>query len=169
MSGTAHKIVYILDNSGSMLETFDYLREEAKLSVNGMLPVQSFSVVMVSESASVIFPTLVRATPDNKKEFANKIATYAAKGQNDELLAPFKEAFEKAFAMGPEIIYFETDGKSDPRLIEEVDKLNKGRKVRVNTIGFLTANDAMCEDQLKEIAKRNGGLFKSVREQDLGK
>ena len=165
----AHKYVYILDHSGSMLETFDYLREEAKRSVNGMLPVQSFSVVMVSESASVIFPALVRATPDNKKEFANKIATYAAKGQNDELLEPFKEAFVKAFAMQPEIIWFLTDGKSDPKLIQVVDDLNKGKKVRVNTIGYLTEHDPMCEDQLKDIAKHNGGQFKSVKEQDLGK
>ena len=165
----AHKIVYILDYSGSMLETFDYLREEAKRSVNSLLPVQSFSVVMMSESSTSIFPALMRATPENKKEFANKIGMYAAKGQNDDMLDPFKDAFAKAFEMQPEIIYYETDGKADPRLVEEVDKLNKSKKVRVNTIGFMTSNDAMAEDQLKEIAKRNGGLFKSVKEQDLGK
>ena len=166
----AKKIVYILDHSGSMLDNFDYLRQEAIRSVNGMLPVQSFNTVMVSEQASYIFPTLERMTPENKKDFAAKLNTYRAQGMNDDLLAPFQEAFEKAFAMQPEVIYFETDGHFDPRLMDVVTSLNKkmGMKVRVNCLAFVN-HDPSYEDQLKEMAKKNGGAYKFISEKDLGK
>ncbi|MCL2646522.1 MAG: VWA domain-containing protein [Phycisphaerales bacterium] len=166
---TAKKIVYILDHSGSMLDTFDFLRQEAIRSVNQMIPVQSFGVVMFSERASVIYPQLQRATTETKKDFASKLQNFRAQGMNDDLLDPGKEAFEAAFQLQPEVIYFLTDGRFDPRLIEIVtNQLNKAKKVRVNTLAFVI-NDPISEDQLKELAKKNGGVYKFVSEKDLGK
>jgi hypothetical protein len=46
--------------------------------------------------------------------------------------------------------------------------LNKNKKVRVNTLAFVNP-DPSYEDQLKEMAKKNGGVFKFVAEKDLGK
>ncbi|MCL2646419.1 MAG: VWA domain-containing protein [Phycisphaerales bacterium] len=166
---SAKKIVYILDHSGSMLDTFDFLRQEAIRAVNAMLPVQSFSVVMFSERESVIFPQLQRATTETKKDFASKLQNFRAQGMNDDLLDPALKAFEAAFAMQPEEICFLTDGRFDPRLIDIVtNRLNKARKVRVNTLAFVI-NDPTSEDQLKELARKNGGSYKFVSEKDLGK
>jgi len=150
-----------------MLDTFDFLRQEAIRSVNNMIPVQSFSVVMFSERASAIYPTLQRATTETKRDFAAKLQNFRAQGMNDDLLDPFKEAFELAFAMQPEMIYFLCDGRFDPRLTEIIsNQLNKNKKVRINTLMFVTT-DPICEEQLKEIAKKNGGIYKFVSEKDL--
>jgi hypothetical protein len=166
--GNGKKIVYILDHSGSMLDNFDFLREEAKRSVNNMIPVQQFSVVMVSEEATAIYPSVQRATPDVKKDFALQIGKFRAQGSNDDLLAPFLEAFQKAFAMKPDLIYFLTDGHFDPRLAAEVNKLNVGKKVRINTLAFIN-KEPSYESQLQDMAKENGGMYKFVSERDLGK
>ena len=165
--GSARKIVYILDHSGSMVETFDYLRQETIRSIGAMLPVQSFSVVMFSESASAIYPQLQRATPEIKQDFAKKIMNYRAQGYNDDLFDPFYDAFKKAFDMQPEVIYFLCDGNFDPRLVDAVtNQLNKNKKVRVNTLMYVST-DPSCEEQLKELAKKNGGAYKFVAEKDL--
>jgi hypothetical protein len=161
-------IVFILDHSGSMLDNFAFLQQEAIRAVKHMTPEQSFGVVMVSEQASLIFPTLQRATPSVKAVFESKLSTFRAQGMNDDLLAPFQEAFQKAFAMQPDVIYFLTDGHFDHRLSDVVEKLNRAKKVRVNTMAFVN-HDPSYEEQLKEMAKRNGGSYKFVSEKDLGK
>ncbi|MCL2646531.1 MAG: VWA domain-containing protein [Phycisphaerales bacterium] len=168
LSDSAHKIVFVLDHSGSMLDTFDFLRQETIRSVNALNPSQSFSVVMLSERATVIYSQLQRATLEVKKDFASKLQEFRAQGMAECVLEPFQESFENAFAMRPEVIYFLTDGRFDPRLFDVVAKLNKDKKVRVNTLGFVT-NDPISEDQLKELAKKNGGFYRFVEEKDLGK
>ena len=40
--------------------------------------------------------------------------------------------------------------------------------VRINTLAFVT-EDAKCAEQLKNLAKGNGGTYKFVSEKDLGK
>ncbi|MCL2641095.1 MAG: VWA domain-containing protein [Phycisphaerales bacterium] len=167
ISDSAKKIVYVLDHSGSMLDTFDFMRTEAIRSVNALTPEQSFGVVMFSERESVIYPKLQAATPEVKKDFATKMQMYRAQGMNDDLLDPSLKALEVAFKLQPEVIYFLTDGRFDPRLIDVVTKkLNKNKKIRVNTVAFVL-NDAISEEQLKDLAKQNGGAYAFVAEQDL--
>jgi len=165
VADAAKKVVYVLDHSGSMLDTFDSLRQEAIRSVNALAPEQAFSVVMFSEAASVIFPKLQQATPEAKRDFAMKLAAYRAQGMNDDLLDPFERALEAAFKMEPEVIYFLTDGRFDPRLTDFMTKLNKDKKVRLHTLAFVN-NDAAYKDQLKELAKKNGGSYKFISGQD---
>ena len=168
-NGSLKRVVYILDHSGSMLDSFDYLRQEAIRSVRALTPAHSFSVIMFSERESVIYPQLQRAQPDIKNDFATKLQNFRAAGMNDDLLEPSKKAFEAAFAMQPEMIYFLTDGRFDPRLIDIVtNTLNKNKKVRINTLAFVY-NDPTSEDQLKELATKNGGVYKFVSEKDIGK
>ncbi len=166
----ARRIVYILDHSGSMLDNFDFLREEAKNSVQGLSAIQFYNVVMVSEQASVVLSKgqLVRGTPDNCRDFFNKIADYRAQGQNDDLLAPFQEAFEEAFRMKPDLIYFLTDGHFSPELSKIVNRLNADKKVKINTYAYIN-KEPSYEVQLQAMAKDNGGRYKFVTEKDLGK
>jgi hypothetical protein len=164
--GNATRIVYIIDHSGSMMDNFDYLKVETKRSVNQLVPLQFFSVIMVSDTASVVgIPQLQRATDDKKREFIAKLDDYVAEGQNDDLLPPFQEAFEKAFAMRPQLIYFLTDGHFDPRLADVVQQLNRQRKVHINTLAFVN-HEASYEDQLQNLAKKNGGVYKFISERD---
>jgi hypothetical protein len=166
--GAAKRIVYILDHSGSMISNFDFLQREATRSVRNLVPIQFFSVIMVSQTAETVGGNeLQRATPTVKEQFASKILDFRAEGQNDDLLPPFQDAFQRAFAMKPELIYFLTDGHFDPALIGVIDRLNKDHKVRINTIAFV-AHDPSYEQQLQDLAKRNGGVYKFVAAKDLG-
>jgi hypothetical protein len=168
--GNATRIVYIIDHSGSLLDNFDFLREEVKRSVGNLVPVQFFNVVMVSEEAHTVLSPgqLTRASAEIKKEFISKIAEYRAQGSNDDLLEPFQQAFEEAFKCKPQLVYFLTDGHFDPKLMEVVDKLNKDKKVRVNTLAFVN-KEPSYEEQLQSMAKKNGGVYKFVSERDLGR
>ncbi len=137
--GGAYKIVYIIDHSGSLLDNFDFLREEVKRSVGNLLPVQQFAVVAFSEETSgntvlAASPMLQRATLDAKRDLAKRLDDLKAMGENDDMLAPAKYAFQQAFALKPQLIYFLTDGKFDPKLFAEVAKMNVGQKVRINTL-----------------------------------
>ena len=168
--GNATRIVYIIDHSGSLLDNFDFLREEVKKSVGNLVPLQFYNVVMVSEEAHTVLTPgqLVRANGESKKEFASKIAEYRAQGQNDDLLPPFQEAFEEAFKCKPQLVYFLTDGHFDPKLLDVVERLNKDKKVRINTLAFVN-KEPSYEEQLRGMAKNNGGVYKFISEKDLGR
>lgn len=165
----AMRTVYLLDHSGSMLETFDFLRAEVKNCISDMLPVQKFSIIMFSEDVEVLGPErLLPATNENKHELLPKVDAVRAQGENDYQLLPFQHAFEKAFAMKPDHIVFLTDGEFDPALVQVVKNLNKEGKVKVSTIAYVRINPDSAA-QLKEIARQNGGQYKFVAESDLGR
>ena len=171
--GGATKIVYVLDHSGSMLDSFDFLRQEVNNSVRKMIPAQRFSVIMYSETVDQTFPKdgtqLIPAVGDTKRELDNWLSSVKAQGENDDLLDPFVAAMKRAMAMSPQpqVVYLLTDGNFDPRLVDEIRKMNPNKKVRINTIAFVKITRE-AEENLKKIAHENGGKYKFVAEKDLG-
>jgi hypothetical protein len=167
--GNAVRIVYILDHSGSMLDNFDFLKGEAEKSVGRLVPLQYFSVILVSDRVTFVGPpNMTRALPDAKKIFAAALKKERAEGQNDDLLAPFQQAFERAFAQKPDLIYFLTDGRFGEGLIKAINTLNKDKKVHINTIAFVT-EEPSYKGQLEQLAKDNGGSYKFIPEKELGR
>jgi len=168
--GGATRIVYILANSDSMVGDFDYLRRELKRSVNTLLPIQQFGVIVLSEQVATL-TNMIRATSEANRDIATKIDALVAQGPNDHPLAPCKDAFVHAFGMKPQLIYFVTNGTFDPKLVDELKALNKDRKVCINTIEFVTSADnagfQKLAEQLKTLAVENGGTFRRVTEQDM--
>lgn len=170
---TASRIVYILDHSGSMLDSFDFLRQEVKRSVGKLLPSQRFAVVMFSETVDCVYARggsqLQPATPDAKQQLDGWMDNVKAQGVNDDLLEPFVQAFQKAFAMSPppQVVYFLTDGNHDPRLVERVREMNARSKVRIHTIAFVRITRE-AEENLRTIASEHKGKYKFVAEKDLG-
>lgn len=163
------KTVYLLDHSGSMLDTFDFLRNEVKKRISSQQAIQKYSVIMFSEDVEVLgADRLLPATNENKRDLALKMDGIRAQGKNDDLLEPFQKGFEKAFAMKPETIVFLTDGAFDPQLVPIVKALNKDGKVHVSTIAYVRISPD-AELNLKKIAADNGGRYKFVSEQDLGR
>lgn len=170
LKAEAIRIVYIIDHSGSTLDNFDFLREEVKRSAGDLTAAQSFNVIMVSEETHTVMPPgkLARATPESQKEFIAKIADFRAQGMNDDLLAPFQQAFEAAFKLKPDVIYFVTDAHLDPKLLKIIQTLNTRKSVQINTLAFIS-KDPAYEEQLQQIAKQNGGIYIFVSEKDLGR
>jgi ribosomal protein S27E len=158
---TAHKIVYVVDRSGSITDSIDYVKFELKRSIGELSEETEFHVIFFSSGPPVEMPTrrLVPATERNKQLAFEFIDGIIPQGETDP-----SKALERAFAVGPELIYLLTDGEFDRAIIDLVKRCNVGGKVTVQTIGFLYKTG---EAVLKEIAGGNNGEYKFVSEADL--
>jgi hypothetical protein len=155
------KIVYIVDRSGSMTDSIDFVKYELKRSIGELSDEKEFHVIFFSSGPPVEMPSrrLVNATERNKQMAFEFIDSVVPQGETDP-----SKALERAFACGPEIIYFLTDGEFDKMNVDLVKRSNAGGKVVVHTIGFLYRSG---EALLKQIAEENGGNYKFVSEADL--
>ena len=155
------KFVYIVDRSGSMTDSIDFVKYELKRSIGELSDEQEFHVIFFSSGPPVEMPTrrLVNATERNKQLAFEFIDGIVPQGETDP-----SKAIERAFACQPELIYLLTDGEFDRQIVDLCKRLNVGGKVTVHTIGFLYDSG---DEVLKQIANDNGGNFKKVKEEDL--
>ena len=156
-------VVYLVDRSGSMTDSIDYVKYELKARIAELGEACAFHVIFFSSGPPVEMPTrrLVPATERNKRlalEFIDKVV---AGGETDP-----SDAFDRAFAVGPRIVYFLTDGEFDKAVIDQVGRLNAGGEVIVHTIGFLYRPN---EEALRAIAAANGGRYTFVSDADLAR
>jgi len=163
----AQKIVYVVDRSGSMTDSIDYVKEELKGSIGDLAEKKEFHVLFYSSGPCVEMPMrrLVDATERNKQFAYEFVDGIIAQGETDP-----SDALRRAFTVRPEVIYLLTDGEFDRAIVGLVRGLNAGGRVRVHTIGFLyTRPGTSAEGVLKQIAAENGGNYKFVSERDLGR
>jgi hypothetical protein len=161
--GEAEKIVYIVDRSGSMTDSIDYVKSELRRCLGELKEEKQFHIVFYSSGPPVEMPPrkLVPATEENKKKAFAFIEDVIAQGETIPT-----EALQRAFALQPDVIFLLTDGDFTERHTVPglIARLNVGKAVKVNTIAFLYKNG---EAELKEIAAQNGGLYKFVSDKDL--
>jgi uncharacterized protein with von Willebrand factor type A (vWA) domain len=159
----ARQIVYLVDRSGSMTDSIDYVKHELKRSINELDEEDEFHVIFYSSGPPAEMSTrkLVKATEDNKKAAFAFIDSVVPMGETDP-----SKAIERAFAVGADVIYLLTDGEFYKGIPALVKRLNPQGKVTVHTIAFLYKTG---EEALKEIAAQNGGQYKFVTDEDLEK
>ncbi len=155
------RIVYVVDRSGSMLDTFGYVRRELERSINELRRGQKFHVIFFNSGPPLENPPrrLVSAIQAQKMAFFAFLGDIFPEGSTNP-----EPAMRRALALKPDLIYFLTDGEFAPTLVEQLKKWNKDQKVRIYTIAFLRRNG---EDLLRQIARQNGGEFRFVSEDDL--
>jgi biopolymer transport protein ExbD len=155
------KIVYIVDRSGSMTDSIDYVKMELKRSISDLADDKKFHVIFYSSGPPVENAPrrLVNATERNKAQANEFIDAVVAQGETDP-----SEAIRRAFAVQPDLIYLLTDGEFDRSIITLCKDFNKDKKVTIHTIGFLYRTG---ETVLKQIADDGGGNYKFVSEKDL--
>lgn len=161
----ALKIVYLCDASGSMLSVFPALQRQLRLSIEGLKLPQSFGVVIFSDTFKTLDNKLQLANPDNKRKASEFVTTLSASGGTKP-----NAGIAAAFSLQPQLIYVLTDGfdQGDPReVLEQFRKLNKDKRVKVNTILLKSADDPELVNLLKTIASENGGVYKEVDKQDF--
>lgn len=154
-------VVYLVDRSGSMTDSLADVKFELKMRIVALPESSTFHVIFFSSGPPVEMPTrrLVPATERNKRLALAFIDSVVARGQTDP-----SGAFDRAFAVGPKVIHFLTDGEFDKAVIEQVDRLNAGRGVTVHTIGFLYR---LNQQAMRTIADRHGGEYTFISHADL--
>jgi len=160
-SGPAARVVFVVDRSGSMTDSIDYVKYELKRSIRALAEEQLFDVIFYSSGPFVEMPPrrLADATDRNKQVAVEFVDSVIAQGQTDP-----SGALERAFELQPDAIYLLTDGEFDKATVGLVKRLNAAGKVKVHTIGFIYRAG---EPILKDIAAQNGGEYKFVTEKDL--
>ena len=157
----ARKIVYVVDRSGSMLDTFQHVRAEMRRSISGLRRSQKFHVIFFNAGQPLEKSPrrLVSAIRAQKQKFFRFLQSVYPEGSTDP--AP---AMRRAFATEPDLIYFLTDGEFPKTLISKIDRWNKDKSVMIFTVAYFDRSGAAL---LEEIARRNNGQFKFVSENDL--
>jgi len=166
VSGNAKKIIYVCDASGSMVGT-RIVKLKAKLaeSVNQLIPVQGFSVILFKDERPTVFSNeLLAANAVSRQKFKAFLDGFDVHRGGDSDPRP---ALRLAFLQHPDLIYFLTDGDFVLRgkninapVIEEIRWLNREKHVRINTIAVSDEDsDSDYLKTLKTIAADSGGTF----------
>jgi hypothetical protein len=170
VGGEASKIVYVVDRSGSMTSSIDYVKLELKRSIGELGEEKEFHVIFYSSGPPVEMPTrrLVNATDRDKQLAFEFIDGIIAQNETDP-----SKALERAFEVKPELIYLLTDGEFDKAMVGLLNRLNRDQKITVHTIGFWAWRSRQDsdlpsgEEVLKIMADQNGGNYKAIYEEDL--
>jgi hypothetical protein len=158
----ARKIIYVVDRSGSMIDTFAYVQAELKRSISALRRSQKFHVILFNAGEPLENPSkrLVSAIDAHKEQFFEFLDTVVARGGTRP-----EAAMRRALAMEPDLIYLLSDGVDfRPSLFQRLDEWNKQRRVRIYTIAYL---DQTGSELLERIAREHNGEFKFVSEDEL--
>lgn len=157
----ARTVVYVVDRSGSMVDTFQHVKAELRRSVGALRRSQKFHVIFFNEGDPLENPSrkLVSAIEAQKREFFEFLDQIDATGSTHP-----EQSMRRALALEPDVVYFLTDGEFDRRLVDLLDRWNEGRRVQIFTIAYFNTEGA---ELLEHIAREHGGEFRHVTEDDL--
>lgn len=154
-TGRGQRIVYVIDRSGSMAGSFDFLRSELKRSIDDLKAPQKFHVILFSGSVIHAPPSrLAPAIRTNKRKCFDFLDQIRPEGMTNPI-----PAMRMAFAQKPDLIFFLTDGEFPSELVAKLREWNRKEKVRIFTLGYLYAPGS---DLLKKIAADHGGTYTFV-------
>jgi hypothetical protein len=157
----ARRIVYVVDRSGSMLNTIEAVKRELRKSVDGLRRGQKFHVIFFNAGPPLENrpKRLVPATGSQKDRLFEFLETIQAEGNTDPI-----PAMERAFRVNPDLIYFLTDGDFSPVLLERLREINAKKRARIFTIAYVSEGGRVL---LEQIAREHDGDFKYVSEHEI--
>ncbi|HOF17937.1 MAG TPA: VWA domain-containing protein [Phycisphaerae bacterium] len=171
LSGNAHYVVYVVDRSGSMSETFDFVRDQIIKSIARLGKRQYFHVILFADGPPLENRPgrLVPATETYMLEVADFVRSVEAQGQTNPvpaLNAAFKVLHE-ATQLSGKLIYLLTDGRfpDNDAVLKTIDANNRDRSVHINTYLY-GPPDPQFEKILERIAEQNGGRYKRVSQDE---
>ncbi len=175
----ARRIVYVIDASGSLIDTLPFVLEELRRSINGLTPAQQFDVFFFQNDRVIEVPPpgWKAGTPelrDKVNAWCNpKAGNIAPQG----ITNPVK-AIREALRMNPQVVYLLSDNitgrgqyeLSQATLLDEIKRANTAN-AKFNTIQFLYPDLLTAfgmEPTMKLIAQQTGGVYKFVDASELG-
>lgn len=166
--GNAHNVVYVIDRSGSMSDTFDLVRQEILRSIGRLKAKQTFHIILFSTGDDLREnkpKRLVAADIKNKRQAARFMKTISPEGSPTNPIPALRKAFNVLAGAKKrgKLIYMLTDGDffNNDKVVREIGRINKSKKVLINTFLFCVRAESAV-NVLTTIARQNGGRFKFV-------
>ena len=160
-------VVYLIDRSGSMIDTFDTVRREMLLSIADLAPNRKFHVVLFADGRPVEKSPrgMTRATDAAKVRLVKFLEPARASGQTDPIPA-INRAFD-ALAEGSAgkvaIIHLLTDGvfPDNDAVLKTIRRRNAGGRIQINTILYGN-RPPIAEKVMARIAAENYGKYRFI-------
>ena len=163
ITGEGYKFVYVFDQSDSMAAYQGRPLAAAKRELIGSLQslgkTNQFQIIFYNEFEKIFNPTmpgrLFFATEENKRAADKFISRVKASGATRHL-----EPLLTAVEMGPDVIFFLTDGtfpKLSSQDLRQIERRNEGRAA-INVIQFGTTQSG-SDNWLKRLARKNRGEY----------
>lgn len=166
--GNAFNVVYVIDRSGSMVDTFDLVRQEMLYSIGRLQNTQMFHIILFAEGRPIENAPrrLIPATRRNTKEAAKFLMEVTPETQTDPI-----PAINRAYAVlrgakkRGKLIYLLTDGvfPDNQKVLHTIEEKNTGKnKVYINTFLYGTKPETAV-DVMTRIANMTGGRYTFVQ------
>jgi len=165
-------VVYLVDCSGSMLDSMSMVKRELVRSIGRLDPrrhrfhVLFFSDGRPKENPARRLVSPLRAEKLEALKFLRGVQPMSTTGRTDP-----REGLRRAFQVlrrgrnleGGKVIYLLTDGEfcDNEKVVQTVCKLNADRDVRIHTILY-RFNSPAATKVLRRIAARSGGRMKFI-------
>lgn len=161
----ARSIVYVLDRSGSMGDTFGRLQRELMRAIGSLEPDQEFNVIWFNEGPATEWShRMRRATLENKRDAFSKLKRIFPDGNTEP-----RDAIRKGLGYEPDVLFLLSDGdfgEENQRIIRLIADKNREKRTIINTILFVYDTMGDGERVLRRIAEMNRGTYKHVTEED---
>jgi hypothetical protein len=168
----ARTVVYVMDNSGSMYDTFGMVQRELKKAIGTLKADQKFNLIWLnppfrgSKSQSWM-EKLVSADLDHKRKAFESIMDIVPSGDTRPV-----PAVKEALRFQPDVIFILSDGgfgEDNEKIMRDINQANRFKRTTINTILFMyeEGGDPEPERVLRAIAESNNGTFKHVTEEDV--
>ncbi len=154
--GRGHRLVFVIDKSGSMSGArFNAARAALTQTLRALPPETCFMVYFFDHGAEALpAPDMLPATPENVASAMKWVDSRGASGGTNP-----SQALRWAFGLKPDTVWLLSDGEFDDQT-GILRQLNPNRAVRINTIAFQDPSGAV---QLKQIADENGGVYRFAK------
>lgn len=177
--GNAYRIAYLVDASGSLIDTLPFVILELKRSIGQLSEKQHFTVIFFQGEDAIEVPPfgLKRANSEFKQRVIKWIDLESGNITPKGLSNPVK-ALRLALRYKPQLLFvlsdnitgegrYEVDQKA---LIESIERENRGG-TKINTIQFLYPDPLVRFDMkatLEVISNNTGGIYKFLDGRELG-
>ncbi|MST00402.1 MAG: VWA domain-containing protein [Pedosphaera sp.] len=154
--GKGHRLVFVIDKSGSMAGgRFQAARAALTQTLRALPPETHFMIYFFNHVAEPMpVKDMLPATPENITYALKWVESREVSGGTDPT-----QALRWAFGLRPDTVWLLTDGGFQDQTAM-LRQINPQRAVRVNTIAF---QDPSGAPQLKGIADENGGVYHFVK------
>jgi hypothetical protein len=156
VEGKGHRLVFVIDQSGSMEGARFQAACAALIQTLRALPPEVHFMIYFFDTRAEAMPKrgLVPASPENIDFAVKWVEAQRAGGGTDP-----SQALRWAFALRPDTIWLLSDGEFIDQAFM-LKELNPKRATRINTIAF---QDESGGEQLQRIASENGGIYRFVK------